>query len=136
VDFMTLWESWRLAGGLMAGLSGLCGLGAHLFAQATAPSGQLEGLATSIGTGSVLVGGSGILIAISTLLKPYWDDRQKQRDFEERKLRITTSLQRNNWLTKEMYDVLVKAHKCVPNFPEPPDWIALQDVSDQERTTR
>lgn len=127
---MRLCEVFRLASGVVAGVSGLLGLGATVIAQAAPPGGQLGEIATSLGTGSVLVGGSGILIAISTLLKPYWEDRQKNREFEERKLRISMSLRRNNLITRNMYDWIVQAKKQNPSLPQAPDWVPIPDVED------
>jgi hypothetical protein len=127
---MRVCEVFRLASGVVAGVSGLMGAGATVLAQAAPPGGQLGDIATSLGTGSVLVGGSGIIIAVSTLLKPYWEDKQKQRDSEERKLRITMSLRRNNMITRNMYDWIVTAKKQHPSLPAPPEWVSLPDVED------
>jgi ABC-type phosphate transport system substrate-binding protein len=127
---MRLCDALRLGSGVVAGVSGLLGAGATVIAQAAPSGGQLGDIATSLGTGSVLVGGSGVLIAISTLLKPYWEDRQKNREFEERKLKISTSLRRNNVITRNMYDWIVQARKQNPSLPPPPEWIAIPDVED------
>jgi hypothetical protein len=130
---MRLCYALRLGSGVMAGVSGFLGLGATVVAQAAPPGGQLEGIATSLGTGSVLVGGSGVIIAVSTLLKPYWEDRQKNREFEERKLKISMSLRRNNMITRNMYDWIVRAKKQNPSLPEAPEWVAIPDVEDEAK---
>lgn len=130
---MRLCDTFRLASGVVAGVSGLLGLGATVVAQAAPPGGQLNDIATSLGTGSVLVGGSGIIIAVSTILKPYWEDRQKNREFEERKLKISMSLRRNNMITRSMYDWIVQAKKQNPSLPAAPEWVALPDVDDEPK---
>ena len=57
-----------LAGGLLA-------TGAAVVAQAVAPD-------NAMGTGSFLLGGAGLIAAISAFTKDFWTDRQKQRDHE------------------------------------------------------
>jgi hypothetical protein len=42
----------------------------------------------TVGAGSFLLGGAGLIAAISAFTKDFWQDRQKQREHELAKLRI------------------------------------------------
>ena len=43
---------------------------------------------TTVGTSSFLLGGAGLIAAISAFTKDYWSDRQKQREHEVSLLRL------------------------------------------------
>jgi len=96
-----------LAGGLLAA-------GAAVIAEATSTD-------TTIGTGSFLLGGAGLIAAISAFTKDYWTDRQKQRDHEVAVLRIKLFRCRTCNALHELYNWARAAHAAVSALPPVPE---------------
>src|SRR5262245_48037350 len=115
-EFLT-WKTFGIAGSTIA----VMGL---VVAQAAAPD-----VSVSIGTGSVLIGGAGLVTALTAFLKPYWDDRQKQREFDERKLQFRN--QRQNQFIMESHSWMMEAKAALPALPEPPAYDPIPDVDER-----
>jgi hypothetical protein len=96
-----------LAGGLLA-------TGAAVVAQAISTD-------PSVGTGSFLLGGAGLIAAVSAFTKDYWTDRQKQREHELNVLRIKLRVCRADAAVHAMYNWVRAAHAAVPTLPPVPE---------------
>ncbi|WP_165243480.1 hypothetical protein [Paludisphaera soli] len=59
-----------------------------LLATSTALVAESVSADPTVGAGSFLLGGAGLIAAISAFTKDFWQDRQKQREHELAKLRI------------------------------------------------
>ena len=103
-----------LAGGLLA-------TGAAVFAQAMAPD-------NAMGTGSFLLGGAGLIAAISAFTKDFWTDRQKQRDHEIVKLRIQRHACHTCHSLNRLYAWARMSHLAVPGLPPVPDERPEEDM--------
>jgi len=108
-----------LAGGLLA-------TGAAVVAQASTD--------TSVGTGSFLLGGAGLIAAISAFTKDYWTDRQKQREHEVAVLRIKLRDCQAHGAVHELYHWVRAAHAAVPTLPPAPE-LHLADEPEPEKET-
>jgi hypothetical protein len=100
-------RSITLAGGLLA-------TSAAVIAQGVAND-------TAVGTGSFLLGGAGLIAAISAFTKDYWSDRQKQRDHQIAMLRIKLRACRTCNALHELYNWARNAHTAVPTLPPVPE---------------
>jgi hypothetical protein len=107
-----------VAGGLLA-------TGAALVAQASSTD-------TSVGTGSFLLGGAGLIAAISAFTKEYWTDRQKQREHEVAVLRIKLKESRADGAVHELYNWARAAHAAVPTLPPIPE-LRFDDEAEPEK---
>ena len=107
-----------LAGGLLA-------TGAALVAQASSTD-------TSVGTGSFLLGGAGLIAAVSAFTKDYWTDRQKQREHEVAVLRIKLRVCRAHGALDELYNWVRAAHAAVPTLPPVPE-LHLDDEAEPDK---
>lgn len=96
-----------LAGGLLA-------TGAVVIAEAISTD-------HTVGTGSFLLGGAGLIAAISAFTKDYWSDRQKQRDHEVAILRIKLRSCRTCNALNELYNWARAAHTAVSTLPAVPE---------------
>lgn len=96
-----------LAGGLLA-------TGAAVIAEATSTD-------TAVGTGSFLLGGAGLIAAISAFAKDYWSDRQKQRDHGVAVLRIKLRSCRAGAALHELHNWAQAAHTAVATLPAVPE---------------
>ena len=63
-------------------------LGGGLLATGAAVLAEVTTTDPTVGTGSFLLGGAGLIAAISAFTRDYWTDRQKQREHEVMLLRI------------------------------------------------
>jgi hypothetical protein len=97
----------------VAVMGGLLATGAAVVAQATTD--------TSVGTGSFLLGGAGLIAAVSAFTKDYWTDRQKQRDHELSLLRIKLRTCRTCNAVHELYNWAKAAHAAMPALPCVPE---------------
>ena len=76
---------------------------------------------TSVGTGSFLLGGAGLIAAVSAFTKDYWTDRQKQREHEVAVLRIKLRICQAQGAVQELYGWVRAAHAAVPTLPPVPE---------------
>jgi hypothetical protein len=83
-----------------------------------------------VGTGSFLIGGAGLIAAISAFTKDYWSDRQKQREHEVALLRIKLRSCRTHCGILELYNWARAAHAAVGTLPPVPEL----HVSDDSET--
>jgi len=77
---------------------------------------------TAVGTGSYLLGGAGLIAAISAFTKDYWSDRQRQRDHEIALLRMKLRSCRTCNALHELYSWARSARTAVPGLPPVPDF--------------
>jgi hypothetical protein len=103
-------------------LGGLVATGAALVAEAVSPE-------NAVGTGSFLLGGAGLLAAVSAFARDYWIDRQKQRDHEVSMLRLKLRACRTCNAVHEIYGWAKAVHDAVPALPPVPD-LRLDEPSD------
>ncbi len=96
-----------MAGGLLAA-------GAAVIAQATTTD-------TPVGTGSFLLGGAGLIAAISAFTKDYWTDRQKQREHEVALLRLKLRNCQTCNALHELYNWAREARASVATLPQVPE---------------
>jgi hypothetical protein len=90
---------------------------------------------TTVGTGSFLLGGAGLIAAISAFTKDYWSDRQKQRDHELSMLRIKLRSSRNSDAIHQLYNWARAAHGAMPSLPAVPE-CRLEDDLQAETENR
>ena len=105
-------------------LGGLMATGAAVIAESSASDGP-------VATGSFLLGGAGLIAAISAFTKDYWSDRQKQRDHEVALLRIKLRSCRASCGIFELYNWARAAHAAVGALPPVPE-LHLSDEIDTE----
>jgi hypothetical protein len=94
-------------------IGGLLATGAAVVAQATTD--------TSVGTGSFLLGGAGLIAAVSAFTKDYWTDRQKQPEHELSLLRLKLRTCRACNAVHELYTWAKAAHAAMPALPCVPE---------------
>jgi hypothetical protein len=95
-------------------MGGLIAASVAVIAQATSTD-------STVGTGSFLLGGAGLIAAISAFTKDYWTDRQKQRDHEVALLRIKLRNCRACNSLNELYNWARAAKSAVPGLPPVPE---------------
>lgn len=93
---------------------GLLAAGAAVIAQATTTD-------TTVGAGSFLLGGAGLIAAISAFTKDYWSDRQKQREHEVALLRIKNRNFQIHRGLHTLYNWAKDAQTAVANLPPVPE---------------
>ncbi len=98
----------------IAVMGGLLATGAAVIAQATTDP--------SVGTGSFLLGGAGLIAAISAFTKDYWTDRQKQRDHELSLVKIKLRACRTCNAVHDLHNWAKAAHAAVPGLPAVPEF--------------
>jgi hypothetical protein len=76
----------------------------------------------SVATGSFLLGGAGLIAAISAFTKDFWNDRQKQRDHEAAMLRIKLRNCRTCNSLHELHSWARSARLSVPSLPPVPEF--------------
>jgi hypothetical protein len=76
---------------------------------------------TTVGTSSFLLGGAGLIAAISAFTKDYWSDRQKQREHEVSLLRLKLR-NRSSTALLELYNWAKAAQAAVPGLPAAPEF--------------
>jgi hypothetical protein len=75
----------------------------------------------AIGTGSFLLGGAGLIAAISAFTKDFWTDRQRQREHELFILRLKYRNCRSCNALHEIYAWARSAREAVPALPAVPE---------------
>ncbi|WP_165221856.1 hypothetical protein [Aquisphaera insulae] len=85
----------------------------------------------SVNTGSFLLGGAGLIAAISAFSKDYWTDRQKQRDHEVCVLRLKLRTGRSHVALNDLYHWAKAAHDAVPTLPAVPEFRADEGSNSQ-----
>jgi hypothetical protein len=95
-------------------VGGLVATGAAVVAQSVASD-------NTLGTGSFLLGGAGLIAAISAFTKDFWTDRQKQRDHELAKLRIQRHACHTCHSLNRLYAWARMARLAVPGLPPVPE---------------
>lgn len=101
-------------------MGGLLAAGAAVIAEATTTD-------TTVGTGSFLLGGAGLIAAVSAFTKDYWTDRQKQREHEVALLRIKNRNYQNHNGLRELYNWAKAAHAAVSGLPPAPELHLVED---------
>ncbi len=116
-------------------IGSLTAVGGAIFAQTS-----INDPTSAIGTTSLFIGTAGLVTALSAAAKPFWEDRQKERDdrererqSQERQLKLRMSLSLNNRITRQLWEWANEAHKSSPTVPRPPDWIDLQEDGHDSR---
>src|SRR3954451_8702109 len=95
-------------------LGGLVATGAVVVAEAVSTD-------NAVGTSSFLLGGAGLIAAISAFTKDYWSDRQKQREHEVSLLRLRLR-NRSSTALLELYTGPKAAQAAVPGLPAAPEF--------------
>ena len=75
----------------------------------------------AVGTGSFLLGGAGLIAAVSAFTKDFWTDRQRQRDHEAAMLRMKLRSCRTCNALHELYAWARSARVAVPSLPPVPE---------------
>lgn len=75
----------------------------------------------AVGTGSFLLGGAGLIAAVSAFAKDYWSDRQRQREHEVSLLRLKLRPCRTCSAVHELYNWARAVRDTVPALPMVPD---------------
>jgi hypothetical protein len=96
----------------------LLATGAAIFSETTSDA--------TVGAGSFLLGGAGLIAAISAFAKDFWSDRQKQREHEIAKLRIELRNCKTCNALLELYNWARAARRAVPGLPPVPA-VSLHD---------
>lgn len=96
----------------LAVTGGLLATGAAVVAEATPDA--------AVGTGSFLLGGAGLIAALSAFTKDYWSDRQKQREHEVALLRIKLRGCRTRSALLELYGWAKAARTADSTLPPVP----------------
>ena len=109
-------------------VGGLVATGAAVIAEYSSGDG-------SVGTGSFLLGGAGLVAALSAFTKDYWTDRQKQRDHEVALLKIKLRSCRTSCGILELYSWAKAAHAAVGSLPAVPE-LHLDDEIETETEKR
>jgi hypothetical protein len=104
-------------------------LGGGLLATGAAVIAQAVSTDNAMGTGSFLLGGAGLIAAISAFAKDFWTDRQKQRDHEIAKLRIKLRSGRTCHALHQLYGWARAAHLAMPGLPAVPE-VRLDEEGD------
>jgi hypothetical protein len=82
---------------------------------------ETTGSDTSVETGSFLLGGAGLIAALSAFAKDYWNDRQRQREHEQTMLRLRFSVGKAQGALGELYAWARAAHAAVAALPAVPE---------------
>lgn len=84
----------------------------------------------AVGAGSFLLGGAGLIAALSAFTKDFWQDRQKQREHELAKLRLQTRGDRLEVVLTEVLGWIKAAHANDAGLPPAPELGPLSDARD------
>jgi hypothetical protein len=87
-----------------------------------------------VGTGSFLLGGAGLVAAISAFTKDYWTDRQKQRDHEVALLKIKLRSCRTSKGLFELYTWARAAQAAVGTLPAVPELHLDEEIEAETET--
>jgi hypothetical protein len=93
-----------------------------LAATCTAVIAQAVSSDNAVGTGSFLLGGAGLIAAISAFTKDFWSDRQKQREHEAAMLRMKLRSCRTCNAIHELSAWARSARQAVPTLPPVPEF--------------
>jgi hypothetical protein len=85
----------------------------------------------TMGAGSFLLGGAGLIAAVSAFTKDFWLDRQKQREHELAKLRILNRNEKSIQAVEALLDWAKGARAAVSTLPPVPE-ISLQADDDHD----
>ncbi len=85
----------------------------------------------TMGAGSFLLGGAGLVAAISAFTKDFWLDRQKQRDHELDKLRLRSRNDKSIQAIEALLAWAKAARAAVSTLPPIPE-ISLQAEDDHD----
>lgn len=75
----------------------------------------------AVGAGSYLLGGAGLIAAVSAFTKDYWQDRQKQRDYELAKLKLRARDDRSEAALAAILSWIRAAHAADAALPPAPE---------------
>jgi len=81
----------------------------------------------TLGAGSFLLGGAGLVAAMSAFSKDFWLDRQKQRENELAKLRIRSRNAEAVQALQALLEWTKAARAAVPTLPPPPEFSLKAD---------
>jgi hypothetical protein len=85
----------------------------------------------TMGAGSFLLGGAGLVAALSAFTKDFWLDRQKQRDHELDKLRLRSRNDKSIQAIEALLAWAKAARAVVSTLPSVPE-ISLQADDDHD----
>lgn len=85
----------------------------------------------TVGAGSFLLGGAGLIAAISAFTKDFWQDRQKQREHELAKLRLRGRNDRTAATVDALLDWVKAARSSIAALPPAPN-VHLQSDSEND----
>lgn len=84
----------------------------------------------AVGAGSFLLGGAGLIAAISAFTKDFWQDRQKQRDHELAALRVRARIDRADDAVEVLMSWIKAARAADASLPPAPEIAAYRDTYD------
>lgn len=84
----------------------------------------------AVGTGSFLLGGAGLIAAVSAFTKDFWQDRQKQREHELASLRIRARADRAEDVVSALLGWIKAARAADPSLPPVPEIGPFRDHLD------
>lgn len=83
----------------------------------------------AVGAGSFLLGGAGLIAAISAFTKDFWQDRQKQREHELAALRIRERGDRIEGAVEGLLAWIKAARAADATLPPAPEFAPIRDKS-------
>ncbi|MDG3005512.1 hypothetical protein [Paludisphaera mucosa] len=103
-----------------------------LLATTTALVAETVSTDPAVGAGSFLLGGAGLIAAISAFTKDFWQDRQRQREHELARLRFRAQANRANEALDAVLTWIKEARLTVSALPAAPDIGHLRDHRDDD----
>lgn len=92
-----------------------------LLATGTALVAETVSTDPAVGAGSFLLGGAGLIAALSAFTKDFWQDRQKQRDHELATLRLRARADHAAEVVEAVLGWIKAAHDKDDSLPPAPD---------------
>ncbi|OJW18824.1 MAG: hypothetical protein BGO49_17525 [Planctomycetales bacterium 71-10] len=86
----------------------------------------------AVGAGSFLLGGAGLIAAVSAFTKDFWQDRQKQREHELAALRIRSRADRAEAVVAALLGWIKAARAADPALPPAPEIGPFRDQPHDE----
>ncbi|WP_165068421.1 hypothetical protein [Paludisphaera rhizosphaerae] len=86
----------------------------------------------AVGAGSFLLGGAGLIAAVSAFTKDFWQDRQKQREHELARLKIRAKNDQADAALAAVLAWIRAAHQADAGLPPAPDVGPIPDHRNDE----
>ena len=86
----------------------------------------------AVGAGSFLLGGAGLIAALSAFTKDFWQDRQKQREHELARLRVQGRSERSDAALAAVLAWIRVAHATGSGLPPAPEVGLFPDPRDDQ----